>query len=89
MGSVKKLTLALPEETIRKAKRYARRHRTSVSSLVARFFDCISQPEGGEVGKGDERGVLTESCVGLVRLPPGEKAEMIGEALAQKYSGGE
>jgi hypothetical protein len=37
-----KLTLSLPEETIAKAKRYARKHGTSVSALFARSVEEMS-----------------------------------------------
>ncbi len=41
-----KLTLSLPEETIAKAKRYARKHGTSVSALFAKSV--------GELASSDE-----------------------------------
>lgn len=40
-----KLTLSLPEETIAKAKRYARKHGTSVSALFARSVEEMSAAE--------------------------------------------
>jgi uncharacterized protein DUF6364 len=41
---VAKLTLSVDQAVIRRAKRYAARHGTSVSGLVARYLDILSQP---------------------------------------------
>ena len=40
-----KLTLRLEEEMIEKAKRFAREHGTSVSKMVASFFDSLEAPD--------------------------------------------
>lgn len=42
----KKLTLTVDEAVIRKARRYSRRHGTSISELVTRFLRSLD--EGGE-----------------------------------------
>jgi uncharacterized protein DUF6364 len=39
-----KLTLSVDEQVIRRAKRYAERRGTSVSSLVERFLDLLVRP---------------------------------------------
>ena len=40
-----KLTLSLPEETVRRAKQHARMRRTSVSALFAQSVDQIDQAQ--------------------------------------------
>ncbi len=44
----KKLTLSVDEDVIRKAKRYSRRHDTSISRLVTEFLSLLSDEEGFE-----------------------------------------
>ena len=44
----KKLTLSVDEDVIRKAKRYSRRHATSISRLVTEFLSLLSDEEGFE-----------------------------------------
>lgn len=85
MDPKKKLTLALPEQTIRRAKAYARRHRTSVSALVTRFFDSVQKAREPDQ-RISEGAVITESSVGMVHLPLKKKSQLIAEALADKYS---
>jgi hypothetical protein len=41
---VAKLRLSVDRAVIRRAKRYAARHGTSVSGLVARYLDMLSKP---------------------------------------------
>ncbi len=40
-----KLTLSLDEETIKKAKKIAKKHKTSVSKMASDYFDAISRME--------------------------------------------
>ena len=46
--SRKKLTLSVDEDVIRKAKRFSRRHDTSISKLVTEFLASLSDKEGFE-----------------------------------------
>jgi hypothetical protein len=43
-----KLTLSVDERVIRRAKRYAARRGTSISGLVERYLDLLSQPNSSE-----------------------------------------
>ncbi len=42
----KKLTLSIDERVIRRAKRFSRRHGTSVSRLVSEFLSSLGREEG-------------------------------------------
>lgn len=42
----KKLTLSIDERVIRRAKRFSRRHGTSVSRLVSEFLSSLGRREG-------------------------------------------
>lgn len=42
----KKLTLSVDETAIKRARRYSKRHKTSISELVTRFLESLE--EGGE-----------------------------------------
>ena len=44
----KKLTLSVDEKAIRKAKRYSKRHATSVSKLVSRFLSELDDGESAD-----------------------------------------
>lgn len=46
-----KLTLRLEKDLIEKAKRHARERGTSVSSMVAGFFDRLERPDDGVPGQ--------------------------------------
>ncbi len=39
-----KLTLSIDEKIAKRAKKYARQHRTSVSSMVQTYLDLVSRP---------------------------------------------
>ena len=43
---LRKLTLSVDEDVIRKAKRYSRRHKTSLSKLVTDFLSRLVDTEG-------------------------------------------
>ena len=44
--ALKKLTLSVDEDVIRKAKRYSQRHETSLSKLVTDFLSKLVDTEG-------------------------------------------
>lgn len=56
-----KLTLSVEADVVRRAKRHARMHRTSLSRMVGRFLDLVSTPPDPPPTSGalrDLRGVL-------------------------------
>lgn len=56
-----KLTLSVEADVVRRAKRHARQHRTSVSRLVERFLALVSTPRDPPAESAslrDLRGVL-------------------------------
>ena len=74
--SRKKLTLSVDEDVIRKAKRYSRRHDTSISRLVTEFLSSLSDGEGFEAPVVSRlRGVLSSDV----------SVEEYRDHLAEKY----
>ena len=82
-----KLTLSVPEASIKIAKRYAAKHHKSVSALVTEFFNsCGAKRQITRKQKSVESPTpLTDSLAGI--LPPSDKSyrELLEEALAEKY----
>jgi hypothetical protein len=80
-----KLTLRLEEELIDRAKQAARERKTSVSKMVAGFFESIedrrSEGRGGE-GHDGEGGEITRRLRGSIRPESGESA---GEQDYRRY----
>jgi hypothetical protein len=74
-----KLTLSVPEASVTRAKRYARSHKTTVSSLVDRFFATL--------GKDDQTATpLTDSMVGIAKMPETmDEKELVADAILAKY----
>lgn len=68
-----KLTLRLEEELIDRAKRAALERGTSVSKMVAGFFESIE--EGRAEGRGSEAGEITRRLRGSIRPRDGESAD--------------
>ena len=68
-----KLTLRLEEELIDRAKRAARERRTSVSKMVAGFFESIEDQQPG--GRGSEAGEITRRLRGSIRAEGGGSAD--------------
>lgn len=63
----KKLTLSLNQNIIEKAKKYAKRNKTSLSKMIETYFDSLTsaQNDEGEI-------VITplvESLCGVIELP--------------------
>jgi len=78
MSSVK-LTLSIPKRGVLRAKRYAKARRTTVSSLVNRFFDSLEEPA-------KEEAAVTASATGSVKFPRGKSdKQLLGDALAEKH----
>ena len=79
-----KLTLSSEQGIVNRAKKLAKRRRTSLSSMVTHYLDAVS---GGEDTTGAVRlGPLTLKASGLLKLPPGSSYEdLLGDALADKH----
>jgi hypothetical protein len=60
-----KLTLTIEESVKDRAKKFAKRHDTSVSDMVEKFLHIVTQEEGWY----PEPGSVTESLMGSVELP--------------------
>ena len=78
MSSVK-LTLSVPKKGVLRAKRYAKAHQTTVSSLVNRFFDSLEKPSA-------EESIITAAATGLVAFPKGKTdQQLLEDALTEKH----
>ncbi|WP_462330912.1 DUF6364 family protein [Thiohalocapsa halophila] len=81
-----KLTLSMDESIIERAKQAARARNTSVSAMLAglvRGLDALDHSRGS-----DFIGPVTRAATGLVELGPGSSdAELLGEALWERYGG--
>lgn len=63
----KKLTLSLNQEVIEKAKKYAKRHRTSLSRLIEAYFNSLT---GDQEDENDIKTTpLVDSLRGVIELP--------------------
>ncbi len=83
-----KLTLTAREEVVQAAKRYARRHKTSVSALFSRFVRGLAGAESGQDRPVAEIPAesLTAKVTGLAKLPRHRGAEQVRwEAMQDKY----
>lgn len=63
----------MEEELIERAKRAARERKTSVSKMVAGFFESIEDRRPG--GRGSEAGEITRRLRGSIRPEDGEAAD--------------
>ncbi len=82
---MKKLTLSADEHVIDAAKRYARKHGTSVSALFSRFVLSVTAEEPQERHE-PPRKSLTRKATGLISLPEGISTDkLLEDALAEKY----
>lgn len=61
----KKLTLSLDEGVIAKAKRIAKKNKTSLSKMIEAYFQSLSSEEGNEF----KATPLVESLTGVIQLP--------------------
>lgn len=78
-----KLTLALDEAVIQKAKRYASRQNISLSKLVEFYFSSLASDDGsGRHGMPP----ITAGLAGMVRAEAqGEDMELVAESVSEKY----
>jgi threonine synthase len=79
-----KLTLKLKQASIKKAKAYAKSHQESLSRLVERYFDSVSEPPATY-----EAGItpLVKELSGVAPLKKGaDEKKLYSDYLAGKYS---
>jgi hypothetical protein len=80
----KKLTLSLDQGVIEKAKRYAKRNKTSLSKMIESYFASLTSqdPSGCEI----EITQLVESLTGVIQLPDGfDYKKARAKHLSEKY----
>lgn len=68
-----KLTLRLEEELIDRAKQAAKERGTSVSKMVAGFFESIENPQS--TGEDSELGQITRRLRGSIKRAEGQTAD--------------
>lgn len=80
-----KLTLSADESTIQLARKFAKKHHTSISSLFARFTVAMARMEETAVEDVPSLPILSKAS-GLTSLPSDKPArEVLQEALVAKY----
>jgi len=78
-----KLTLSINEGTIRRAKRYAKNHHTSLSALVEHYFSYLA---ADQIEENEMIGPLVAELSGLIELDSeSEIKEEYGKHLVDKY----
>ena len=76
--SRKKLTLSVDAQVIERARRYSRRHNTSISRLVSNYLDQLDADEGEEAYSPTVR-----QLIGI--LPSDTTVERYHRHLEEKY----
>lgn len=84
MNRTTKLTLSIPLPIVKRARIYAKRQRTSISSLVARLFESL-EGDKSDISQASKAAVLTRSSVGIISLPVSLKADLLSDAINWKY----
>lgn len=80
----KKLTLSLDQTVIEKAKRYAKRNKTSLSKMIEAYFDSLTNNETNESDIAISP--LVESLCGVIDLPDGiDYKDAKAKHLLEKY----
>jgi hypothetical protein len=64
-----KLTVKLNKRTIDRAKRYAKKHNTSLSKLLERYLNSVTSEETDDVGSDIEISPLVKSMTGVISIP--------------------
>lgn len=81
---MKKLTLNAEETVIEDAKRIAREHGTSVSSLFAGWIRSLTG--SGQARTKVPANSITARATGVARLPEGQSPDdVLADALMEKY----
>lgn len=80
----KKLTLSLDQDVIEKAKRYAKRNKTSLSKMIESYFASLTSQ--GANGSEIEITQLVESLTGVIQLPDDfDYKKARAKHLSEKY----
>jgi hypothetical protein len=85
MNRTTKLTLSIPFPTVKRARIYAKRQRTSISSLVTRLFESLDR-RTSEKDRTEKGAILTQSSLGIISLPAASKADLLSDAINGKHS---
>jgi hypothetical protein len=79
-----KLTLKLNKRAIDRAKKYAKKHKQSLSVIVENYFNIISEKENGN---GIEISPNVLELTGIIKLSDDvDIQELYGKHLDEKYS---
>ena len=79
-----KLTLRLNDNVIKRAKRYAHRHKISLSKMIEFYLDSLTKEN--EKGRKISITPLVESLSGIIDLPADfDYRKEYGDYLAEKY----
>ena len=82
MGT-RRLTLSVPEDVVKDAKRYAARHKTSVSAMFTRFVMAIAQ---SDTDHEMPLGPITLKATGIASLPRERtERELLEDALEDRF----
>jgi len=78
-----KLTLSVEKDTVASARRLARKNRTSISSMFARFTQAVAD---AELKQKIPIAPITRKATGTATLPKGTTdVELLEDALFEKY----
>ncbi len=79
----KKLTLSIDESTIAAAKRYAKHHQTSLSSLVEQYFSYLTSDQ---IDEEKQISPIVKGLSGIIELDSNyDLKQDYGKYLAEKY----
>ncbi len=77
-----KLTLRISNSSVHRAKRFAKKRKTSISKLVEAYLDNLSEPEKKEV----KITPLVKKLSGVIRLPRDfDYKKAYGKHISEKY----
>jgi len=76
-----KLTLHMDKEIIEAAKKYARRHKISLSKLIENYLRALVRPGEAEI----QSGSLTDDLTGVIKEPPADYKDEYSRFLQKKY----
>ena len=85
--STVKLTLSAPPAVVAKAKKLARKNKTSVSAMFLNYINALARQEQGVDAILDELSPNTRRALGLAAHAPKGKPyrDTLAEALMEKY----
>lgn len=82
-----KLTLTVEPDVVDMAKRYARRHKTSVSATFSRLIRTIADEDGNDAVPIPPGSALAD-VAGVITLPRGQSIDdLLSEVLMEKHGG--